>query len=128
MARLLPRMTITSPYKWMRQLCYDESDDRLLAASEGDVLVWCMRTGALLHRMPALHEAAILAMCYCASSRHVVTSSHGGVMKKWAFSGERIVLIETLHAHTKRVNCLVSAAGGPSPLHRPHLTRPPRAA
>ena len=52
LSRLVPRMTVCSKWNWMRLLYAHEADDRLMAASETDVLVWCMATGALLQPSP----------------------------------------------------------------------------
>jgi len=55
LSRLAPRMTISSGYLWMRQLCIDETEERVIAASDGTLCVWCMKTGGLLQNMSNLH-------------------------------------------------------------------------
>jgi WD40 repeat protein len=73
-----------------------------------------MRTGALLQQMAKLHDAAILSMCYCEGSHHVLTSSHDGVIKKFAFSPSTSTKIsmDSLDAHSKRINQMTSTEGG----------------
>ena len=55
LSRLAPRMTISSGYMWMRQLCIDEAEERVISASDATLCVWCMRTGALLQSTSNLH-------------------------------------------------------------------------
>lgn len=116
MSRLLPRMTICSGYMWTRHLCIDEAEDRVFAASDGSLLIWCMRTGALKSTMTQLHPngAAILSLAYCEETRHVITASHDGAIKKWAFDGpsRRPIEMAALHGHLRKVGPMAVGARG----------------
>ena len=83
MSRLLPRMTILSSFRWMRQLCLDDVEERAITACDSTLLVWCMRTGALLHTLKDLHQGTIQSLAYCEEARHVLTASHDGTAKLW---------------------------------------------
>ena len=116
MSRLAPRMTICSGYLWMRQLCVDETEERVIAASDGSLCVWCMKTGGLMQSMSNLHAngAAILSLAYCEQTRHVLTASHDGVIKKWAFEAgtTRCIEMASLHGHLRKVSAMQCGARG----------------
>ena len=59
-----------------------------------------------------MHPTDIQGLCYCASLQKLLSTSHDGVIHKWAIGPTGQVALDALEGHTKRVNSMSTAAGG----------------